>query len=300
MQNVSRKTEAAGCCSNCFSAADVLQVRESAGLKLAEANYSHGIKLPQHCHEHTGFCLLLHGRYEENWGRGTFLRNAGSLMFVASDEPHSSRIHRAGIRFLSIEMMPSWLQRVNGPSEFLRGLAQFDGGSLPWLAMRLYREFQSNDDVAPLAIEGLALELLAGVIRQSSQPGKGTSKWLTTARNFVRDRFQESISLAEVAEFADVHPVSLARAFRRTYHCTVGDYVRKLRIEFACQKLSSSDAPLVDIALSAGFSEQSHFSRTFKRLTGLTPSEYRFSPSKLIADKSFAYARQRSKHLDSV
>ena len=97
------------------------------------------------------------------------------------------------------------------------------------------------------------------------------------ARDFVHDRFQESISLADVADFAEVHPVSLARAFRRTYHCTVGDYVRKLRIEFACQKLTGSDASLVEIALSAGFSEQSHFSRTFKRLIGLTPSEYRSS-----------------------
>ncbi len=93
----------------------------------------------------------------------------------------------------------------------------------------------------------------------------------------MHDRFQESISLAAVAELADVHPVSLARAFRRTYHCTVGDYVRRLRIELACQKLTGSDASLVEIALSAGFSEQSHFSRTFKRLTGLTPSEYRSS-----------------------
>jgi AraC family transcriptional regulator len=143
--------------------------------------------------------------------------------------------------------------------------------------MRLYREFQCEDDVAPLAIEGLVLELLAGVARQASNSENGNAKWLSKARDFVHDRFLESISLAEVAEFAEVQPVSLARAFRKTYHCTVGDYVRRLRIESACQKLSSSDASLVEIALSAGFSEQSHFSRTFKRLTGLTPSEYRSS-----------------------
>ncbi len=276
MQNVSRKAEA-GCCSNCFSKADVFEVRESEGLRVAEANYSHGIEIPQHSHDHAGFCLLLQGRYEENWRKDTILRKPGSVMFVASDEPHSSRIHRAGIRFLSIEMMPPWLQRVNGHSRFLRGLAQFDGGSLPWLAMRLYREFRSGDDLAALAMEGLALELLAGVIRQISQSENGTSKWLTTARNFARERFQESISLTEVAEFADVHPVSLARAFRREYGHTVGEYVRQLRIEFACQKLTGSDASLVDIALLAGFSEQSHFCRTFKHLTGLTPSEYRSS-----------------------
>ena len=100
--------------------------------------------------------------------------------------------------------------------------------------------FDDLDDVAPLAIEGLLLELLAGVTRQTSHSENGNAKWLSRARDFVHDRFQESISLAEVAEFAEVHPVSLARAFRKTYHCTVGDYVRRLRIESACQKLSSS------------------------------------------------------------
>ena len=142
--------------------------------------------------------------------------------------------------------------------------------------MRLYREFRSEDYVAPLAIEGLVLELLAGLARQSPESEHG-AVWLKKAQDFVRDRFQRSISLVEVAEFAGVHPVSLARAFRRTHHCTVGDYVRKLRVEFACQKLTGSRASLVDISLSAGFSEQSHFSRTFKRLTGLTPSQYRSS-----------------------
>jgi AraC family transcriptional regulator len=141
--------------------------------------------------------------------------------------------------------------------------------------MRLYREFRSEDDVAPLAIEGLLLELLAGVTRQTYHSENGNAKWLSRARDFVHDRFHESISLAEVAEFAGVHPVSLARAFRRMHHCTVGEYVRKLRIEFACQKLTASDESLVEIAFSAGFSEQSHLCRTFKRLTGLTPSEYR-------------------------
>jgi AraC family transcriptional regulator len=232
--------------------------------------------VPQHSHQKTYFCLLLQGVYEETWGRDTFVRKPGTLALAASGGVHSNRIHSSGIRFFSIEMTQPWLDRANGHLKYFQGLTQFDNGSLPWLAMRLYREFRCEDDVAPLAIEGLVLELLAGLARQGPE-SEGAATWLKKAQDFVRDRFQRSISLVEVAEFAGVHPVSLARAFRRTHHCTVGDYVRRLRIEFACEKLTRSDASLVDIALSAGFSEQSHFSRTFKRLTGVTPSEYRSS-----------------------
>ena len=262
--------------SSC-SRANLLRLREVAGLSLIEATHPPGLEVPPHSHEEVHFCLLLQGHYEENCGKHIIVRKPSTLALVASGAIHSNHIHSAGIRFFSIEMTRPWLKRANGHLAFIRGLTQFDNGPLPWLAMRLYREFRSEDDVAPLAIEGLALELMAGVARQSSHPEDGNTKWLSKARDFVHDRFQESISLAAVAEFADVHPVSLARAFRRTYHCTVGNYVRRLRIELACQKLTGSDASLVEIALSAGFSEQSHFSRTFKRLTGLTPSEYRSS-----------------------
>ena len=264
-------------CSNGSFRANLLRVRDAAGLCLTEATHPPRLRVPPHAHEKTHFCLLLQGVYEENWGREIFVRKPGTLALAAGGGVHSNRIHSSGIRFFSIEMTQPWIDRANGHLKYFQGLTQFNNGSLPWLAMRLYREFRSEDDVAPLAIEGLVLELLAGLARQSSESENGAATWLKKAQEFVRDRFQRSISLVEVAEFAGVHPVSLARAFRRTHHCTFGDYVRKLRVEFACQKLTGSRASLVDIALSAGFSEQSHFSRTFKRLTGLTPSQYRSS-----------------------
>jgi len=269
-------TKVESSCSNGSCQANLLRVREAAGLCLTEATHPAGLRVPPHAHEKTHFCLLLQGIYEEIWGRDIFVRKPGTLALTAGGAVHSNRIHSSGIRFFSIEMTQPWLDRANGHLKYFQGLTQFNNGSLPWLAMRLYREFRSEDDVAPLAIEGLVLELLAGLARQGPE-SEGAATWLKKAQDFVRDRFQRSISLVEVAEFAGVHPVSLARAFRRTHHCTVGDYVRKLRVEFACQKLTGTRASLVDIALSAGFSEQSHFSRTFKRLTGLTPSQYRSS-----------------------
>jgi AraC family transcriptional regulator len=69
--------------------------------------------------------------------------------------------------------------------------------------------------------------------------------------------------------------VHLARTFRRHYHCTVGEYMRQLRVNFACRQLREGSRPLMEIALAVGFSDQSQFSRTFKRVMGLTPAAFR-------------------------
>jgi AraC family transcriptional regulator len=65
--------------------------------------------------------------------------------------------------------------------------------------------------------------------------------------------------------------------FQKHYRCTVGAYIRRLRIDFACRELANTEAPLVDIALAAGFCDQSHFTKTFRRHTGQVPSQFRES-----------------------
>jgi AraC family transcriptional regulator len=61
------------------------------------------------------------------------------------------------------------------------------------------------------------------------------------------------------------------------HQITFAGYVRHVRIEFARRELAASGAPLGDIAAAAGFCDQSHFSRLFKRYTGQTPAEYRLA-----------------------
>jgi len=79
-------------------------------------------------------------------------------------------------------------------------------------------------------------------------------------------------------KFAGVHPSHVAREFHRIYGMTVGDYIRKLRVEFVADRLIQphKDTPsLTDLALCAGFSSHAHMAAIFKRVTGMTPTEYR-------------------------
>ena len=67
----------------------------------------------------------------------------------------------------------------------------------------------------------------------------------------------------------------MALVYRQFEHGTVGDYIRKARINYARRRMLESNEPLVEIALAAGFADQTHFTRSFKRVTGMTPTEFR-------------------------
>lgn len=100
-------------------------------------------------------------------------------------------------------------------------------------------------------------------------------RWLRQAREFLDENFSQPLTLTGIAESVKVHPVYLANAFRLHYHSSVGEYLRHRRVEFACHKISTSTDSLAEIALAAGFSNQSHFTRIFKQVTGMTPVQYR-------------------------
>ncbi len=74
---------------------------------------------------------------------------------------------------------------------------------------------------------------------------------------------------------AGVHRVHLSREFRRHFSITVGEFLRRKRVEHACHLVSKTNEPLADVAMTCGFSDQSHFSATFRRQVGLTPGRFR-------------------------
>jgi AraC family transcriptional regulator len=132
--------------------------------------------------------------------------------------------------------------------------------------------------VSLLAIESIALGMLAEASRRVARDAdRPAPAWLRQARAFVEQHFAEPVPLADVARRVGVHPVHLARTFRRVYQTTFGGYVRQVRIDFARRELAVSSGSLSEIAAAAGFCDQSHFTRLFKQYTGLTKAEYRLA-----------------------
>jgi AraC family transcriptional regulator len=81
--------------------------------------------------------------------------------------------------------------------------------------------------------------------------------------------------MGDLAREAGVHPVHLARAFRKFERRTPGEYQQRLQLRAACELLRDPEWPLAVIAAECGFSDQSHFTRIFRRLAGTTPAQFR-------------------------
>ena len=253
----------------------MLRRNEAAGFVLLESVYAPGLKVPMHSHEQSGFCFVLRGTFERVYERTSRACRPTDLSFHPSGEKHSERFYDSRAHLFSIQVSPQWLSRVRDYSIRLNDSAVFSRGVLSQLASRVYVEFRRMDEVSALAIEGLTLEIMAEAARQCLPADNAEARWLKQARELLHEKFKEPLTLTDVACEVDIHPVHLARVFRQHYHQTVGEYVRQLRLEFSRRELSATDKPLSEIALSAGFSSQSHFSTVFKRHVGLTPAQYR-------------------------
>lgn len=96
---------------------------------------------------------------------------------------------------------------------------------------------------------------------------------LRRAADFITDNCTRALSLAEIAAQADLSPTQCIRAFRQRFGLTPHAYLTNRRIQFSQQRLRQG-AAIADVALEAGFADQAHFQRTFKRLVAMTPGRY--------------------------
>ncbi len=259
-----------------FAHGAILRARRVGGLLLAETRYEPYARLSRHAHPHARFTLVLSGGFTETRRSGHATCTRSTLIFREPDDPHGAATAGSGAKCLVVDCDGDWIARVRAEGAVLDGSADFRGGLLVHLAQRLHGEFLMRDEVSRLAIDSLVLGMFAEASRRALPAApRAVPRWLEQARDLLHAHFAEPMTLAEIATTVGVHPVHLARSFRTCYHCTVADYVRQLRIDFACREITTSSAPLSEVALRAGFCDQSHLSRLFKSRVGVTPAEYR-------------------------
>lgn len=251
------------------------QSLSTGGFCFTEKAYSVSARLPSHSHELSHFCFVLAGHYNERISARRFERSPAALVFYPPDVVHAEEHFTDGRHFL-VEIDALGLERVIEYGARFDAPAMLGQDSSMWLAARMYREFNDRDAFSPLALESISTELLIAASRQRSISSETKPpRWLGMVKEFLHENSAEPPGLNELAAAVGIHPTHLARVFRRFEKCTAGDYIRRVRIEKAQRRMISTDLPLVEIALETGFADQTHFTRSFKRVAGITPGEFR-------------------------
>jgi len=243
------------------------------GVLLREIEHGPEAELPLHVHELPYFCFMLGGELRERCGFQDSICTAGTAIFNPAFVEHSDRVSQKGARCVVAELGADWTR------DHLAGVAldtwrSLAGPTAWWVGSRLRMEMQQPDSASSISVAGLLLTAAADLSRTTSR-GKTAPRWLERAADRLRDEWMHPPALGALAAEAGVHPAHLARAFRKEFRCTPGEYVRRRRIEWAREQLLAGSRSMSEIAHAAGFADQSHFIRTFKRYTGSTPSAHR-------------------------
>ena len=248
--------------------------RASPGLELATLRADPGRVVERHSHEEAHFVFVLEGLYVSSAEGADAISHGPVLVYNPAGTTHRDRFEaqagRISGRFLTLsissEMMAA--EARGNPLEIATRLRE---PHLLAVAQRIAKECDVWTGVSPLMSESLALALVTAVNRPHALRAGLPPRWLRVAEEMLRDRCDETVRIAEIAQAAGVHPLHLARVFQRYRGCTPGDYLRRRRVERAEVLLRETARPLTDIALHCGFADQSHFARMFKQQTGRTP-----------------------------
>lgn len=250
--------------------------REQCGAIFTDLRHSVPRKLPMHSHELSFFAVLLDGLYGERYGRRQTQFGPFTLMFRPAGIPHQDEIGPRGVRLYEIELRPAWQKRLADCSAALdTPRDEISGGPLLWLSLLLFREVQSASVPDELAIESLLAEILAHAARTTHPESRRTPPWLPRILDKLKAEHCRRLTLDGLASEAGVHPVHLSRVFRRCIGEGLGEYVHRLRVRTACERMLAPHASLADLSFETGFADQSHFTRSFRKITGMTPAALR-------------------------
>lgn len=234
---------------------------ELGALVVSEFLQPKGLEIPKHSHDFAVLTLPLSGQSRERIENHDFLLEPGTLTFKPEGIPHTHS-YPSNFRCILIQAFDTDQNRV----------AQWSGKKVASLRRELQLELRVQDQSSELALVEISRRALSLFGCDKFPICPAPPKWLSRTKDYLTDNFRERVSLSEIAKVAGVHETHLAETFHRYFRCTIGEFLRRLRLDRALEEITGSEKSLAEIAIAAGFYDQSHFHRFFKRYVGLTPA----------------------------
>lgn len=235
-------------------------------------------EVPRHTHEMPHFVLVLRGIYSTEASNQDGCCSSSTMIFNPAGTTHRDCFHSPRGGFVSISPGADgskFLERASHSARVMTG-----GRERSWDGMRVVgeiaREFERERHPSAVVLEGLGLELIGTLVEAGNRPeSRFVPDWLLRTKEMMEDCAGNDLNIADLAATALVHPVYLARAFRRYFGHSPGEYLRRKRLLRVQRLLADTCLPLVEVALQCGFSDQSRMTHAFTSEFGIAPGQYR-------------------------
>jgi AraC family transcriptional regulator len=255
---------------------NTVRQRNVGGLLLTFSKYIPNQAQPRHVHANPTMYVLLAGHKREQSRQAEFEQRPLTAVFHPTSEPHASLVGPQGTLGLNLEYGPAWMQGQELQKSDLGGYQVLDS---VWTRLAVLRVLAISSQVGPdsdVELESSALELLAPLVKkQFGRESLVSPHWFRRAEEVIHDSFRSPLRLAAVAREVGVHPIHLARVFRRRYGCSVGEYLGALRLAEAGRLILQHSRTIGEAACAAGFADHAHLCRCFSRRFGFSPKRLR-------------------------
>ena len=249
------------------------------GVEIRYSSYGeHAFK--KHVHETYSIGVMEHGRTTFVLEGDTFVAEAGHMVVMNPLAVHSCNPDPGvDMTYRMFYVGAEWLEEaaavpgLDGPPRF--GVPVLDDPELAdhWRGLHeAVKEGADRLEKQSLLLVGLDMLLDRHLFRGGARPDPAP-EGVARARSHLHLHPTDKVGLDELAELAGLSRCHLLRVFQQTVGLPPHAYQTQLRVELA-KKLLAQGMPLIDVALEAGFVDQSHFTRRFRAFTGATPRQY--------------------------
>lgn len=240
--------------------------------RIIDLSYYPNVEYDFHCDRNPRISIILSGELKETVGFTDVFAQTASLVIKPSSVAHKNKFGPKGTRIISYILDEAFIKSL-----FPAGMSPwrwFQG--LPYSRAIWQFLFTLRNAPSEHVLKDSLIQLIAVLVETSLTPVKLKPDWLDRITEKIDEEYMDTgMRLQLLAGEAGVHPIYLARAFRKFHNCSVKDYVQRLRLQNAMHQLASSKELIAQIAYQEGFSDQSHLSRYFKSTFGLSPARFR-------------------------
>lgn len=246
----------------------VVDSKEMENFSISIGSHTQDTKVRPHSHKKPYLCLCLDGRYEETTFRNSRVVEIGTCLFRGANFEHANQFYNQDVKLLNVE--------INDPIKFM----EENSFKLPKDTLirpgtidlyRLLHFFKCG--LPDYLLNILCYESV--IMHFDMMPVKGKLDWIRKVKEKIHDDPYSPISLSKLSNEFSLHPNYIVRKFKSITGYKLSDYLNKIRIEMSLAKMIETEDSLTKIALEAGFCDQSHFNRNFKKHFPTSPKNFR-------------------------